>query len=155
MKHLLIPFLALFLIGATGKKNAYQRVGELIDDAGLDTTPSFSMTNIPSSGTWGLMVVYVQVTDANDSVTALNMTCTGSIDNNTTDYTMQDCTVSGGTATCVDLSWTKDPSGIASPKRWPWRVDVEGFEDVECTFTNTGGVAADKLDVSVAMATKE
>jgi hypothetical protein len=124
----------------------------------LDASRAFTFETVTQGGRgeiWGMMLVFISLTDANDSTTALNMVCSASDDDNTTDYTLQDC-VSGGTGTytCYNLTWTHDPSSTSSPKKWLWRVDIEGLEDVECTFTDTGGVAADKLTVDIAFAVK-
>jgi len=159
MKRLLALCLFVFLIAlpvqsATGPKNPYVSLGTKIASLGLDAARSFEIENLRQSGIWGLMVVYIHLTDADDSTTALNMICTGSEDNNTTPYALHDCTIAAGLATCVNVSWTTDPSGVTSPKAWIWRIDIEGIEDIECTFSDTGGLAADKLKVDVTLAKK-
>lgn len=155
MKHLVFLAVSLFTALAmanVGPKNAYVSSGEKINNQGLDATRTFELENLRQSGTWDVMLVYVQVTDADNSTTALNMSCTASEDNNTTDWALQECTVAGGVATCLNLSWTKNPSTITSPKKWLWVVNISGIEDIECTFTDTGGVAGDLLDVAIALA---
>lgn len=161
MKKLLLALPAyLFLLlaspsyGDVGPKNLVTVTANPLINTTLAATRSFSLTQLTNSGTYGLLVLYVSVTDANNSVTALGMSCTSSLDGNTTDYTLQDITIAAGVGTSVDASWTKDPSAITSPKRWVWRVDIEGLEDVECTITNTGGTAADTLRVDGAFAVK-
>lgn len=134
---------------------AYGRTKVQIDASALDaSSTSFSLTNLPTTGTWGLLMVYVSITDSDNSTTAINMSCTGSTDDNSTDYTLQDVAVAAGVGTSTNLSWTKNPSAITSPKRWLWRVDIEGIEDIECTFTDTGGAAADSITVTTVLATK-
>lgn len=117
---------------------------------------TFEVENLKLSGTYGLMILFLALTDANDSCTAVTMSCTGSPDNNTTDYTLQSCTTVTGVCTSADASWVKDASGntTVDTKRWVWRVDIEGMEDVECTFTDTSGAAADSLRVEAYLATK-
>ena len=122
-------------------------IGAKVTGQTLDASHSFELEDVARG--FSVMSLMITVTDANDSVTALTMTCTGSMDNNTTDYTLQSVSVSSGVGTGSNSSWVFDPSGVTSPKRWLWRVDIEGIEDVECTFTDTGGVVADILDVSV------
>jgi hypothetical protein len=155
MKKLFALFclLSLFVVAVPADArftNWTYKLGTLVNNLGLDASRSFSVAATAIQGA-GLLTLYISVTDANDSVTALGMTCTSSPDGGTTDYTIQDCTVASGACTSSNASWTKDPSGISSPKLWPWRVDIEGLigdgSNIECTFTNTGGVAADKLTV--------
>ena len=145
-------------MAATGKLRNYSRLGAagvVITAATLDAaSTTFTYDNLPKNGTWGLMLVYVKVTDSNDSVTALTMSCTGSIDDNTTDYSMTSCSVTAGVCTSTVATFVIDPSGITSPKKWLWRVDIEGIEDIQCVFTDTGGLIADTLDVSASLAAK-
>lgn len=155
MMTLIICVFGIASMGAIAPKRNYVLItSPKINGLGLDAARTFSITNTHQSGSWDLMIVYISLVDANDSTTALNLSCTASHDNNTTDYTLQDCTTAAGVHTCVNESWTKDPSGISSPKQWPWRVVISGFEDIECTFTDTGGAAADLLTVYIAFATK-
>lgn len=140
--------------GVPQGRNTRQNLGELIDDQGLDATRTFEINHDVEGEVWGVMVVYVQVTDADDSVDALTMSCSTSLDNNNTNYAIQSITASAGVGTSTDASWVKDASSIASPKRWAWRVDIEGMADVRCSFSQAAGAAADKLDVSVSLAVK-
>lgn len=148
----LVPSLAS--AQALAPKNNYARYGAVISAATMDATRSFSIANIPNVGAWGLMNVYVNVTDANNSITALNMTCTASRDDNTTDYSLLACETSSGTSTCYVQLFTINPAAISTPKKLLFRVDIEGLEDVECSFTTTGGAAADLLTVNIDFATK-
>lgn len=159
--RVLITLLVLLAIGpafAAEPLRAYSKYGSPIDGVALDAASSSFAINASESpdrnGVWGLMVVWVTITDANDSTTAITMTCTGSHDRGATDYTLQSITTATGVGTSANSSWVKDPSAITSPKKWPWRVDIEGFPEVECTFTDTGGAAADTIGVTVTFATK-
>lgn len=158
-------FIALLCIGfplsahaAPGLLQKFSSYGTVINAVALDAaSSSFSvnMDNPAVNGIWGLMVVWVSIADADNSTTDIHMVCTGSPDGGTTDYTLQDCdSITAGVCTSVGASWTKNPSAITSPKRWPWRVDIEGFPEVECVFTDTGGAAADSISVTVTFATK-
>lgn len=154
MKRALLAIIAMIiLLGAMDAKHKVVNMGVQIDALGLDASRAFELELSPDSS-WGVMVLYIQLLDANNSTTALNMSCTGSLDNNTTDYTLHSCDTVLGTATCYNLTWTTDPSGVTSPKKHIWRVDIEGLQDIECTFTDTGGVAADKLTVTASLAIK-
>lgn len=103
---------------------------------------------------FGLATLYISLTDSNDSTTAFAVACTGSRDNNSTDYRLQSCTESSGVCTLLNASWSKDPSGISSPKRWIQRIDLEGVEDFECTITDTSGAAADTFTIDAVISTK-
>lgn len=141
-------------LGAVGPTQAYISLGEKIPLTTLDA-PSTSFTvDRSSGGLFGLMMVFVEITDADNSVIGIAMACTASDDTNTTDWALQTCTVSGGTATCLDLAFNKDPQLITSPKRWMNRIDIEGVQSVECTITDTGGTILDTIRVVVALATK-
>lgn len=155
-------FLSAFLLFAGSSLAAsqplekYSKYGTVINDLDLSASRSFEVNLSPGQlgGVWGLMTAYICVTDADDSVTALNMSCTTSHDGGSTDYTLQDCAVSSGACTSSDASWTKNPSAITSPKCWPWRVDIESLPHIECTITDTGGDASDTLNVVATFATK-
>ena len=156
-----IALLATLLLSAPALASGAQQkfsTGPAIVATALSAA-STSFTQIfdaPSQqGIWGLMTAFICITDADNSTTAINMSCTGSPDRGTTDYTLQDCSsVTGGVCTSANASWTKNPAAIASPKCWPWRVDIEGLPEIECTFTDTGGAAADTIAVTVTFATK-
>lgn len=160
MRFLIALFLlsAASVVNAAAPKQLYTSYGTVINGVALSAASSsftVNFDNPATNGIPGLMVVWVSVTDASNSVTAINMTCTGSHNGGTTDFTLQDCSsVAAGSCTSVGASWVKDPSAITSPKRWPWRVDIEGVPEVECTFTDTGGDASDSITVFVTFATK-
>lgn len=148
--------LLVFASGYSGPLQSHIYLGERIAATTLDAaSSSFTIgTTHRPSGLWGLMTVRITVTDADNSVTAITMICGGSSDGNSTSYTFQECAVAAGVATCNNLSWVFNPTAVTSPKRWQWRVDIEGVEDVTCTFTDTGGVVADTIQVAVGLATK-
>lgn len=100
---------------------------------------------------FGLASIWICVTDADDSVTEVEMTCTGSHDNNTTDYVLQEIDAAG--ASTDEPSLSKNPSAMAN-KCWLWRLDIEGVEDFECTLSDTGGDGDDSYDVDVTLASK-
>ncbi len=156
MRYILI--LALTIAGpamAAEPLNHYGDMGTVITATTLDAASStFVLKNNVAGrvGIYGLMVVYVTTVDADNGVSAVTMSCTGSRDQNTTDYTLQDCTTAAGVCTSSDASWVKNPG--ANTTRWAWRVDIEGFSDVQCTFTDTGGDASDTIAVEASVATK-
>jgi hypothetical protein len=58
--------------------------------------------------------------------------------------------LSGTTST--DLSVSKD---VSADKVWTWRLDVNGFAYVNCTFTATAGGVSDLLTVTATKARGE
>jgi hypothetical protein len=132
----------------------YSKYGRVVNAQDLSASRSFAIDiSAPeTNGLWGLMVIWTCLTDASDSVTALNLACTASHDSNTTDYEDQDCSVSSGVCTASDASWTKNPG--ADTTCWAWRWDVEGYPAFECTYTDTGGDASDTITTYVTFSTK-
>lgn len=160
MKHLfalLIVVISLWTpaLNAGEPKSTRICLGVKLATATLDAASTTFEVEMPNDAQgYDLAIVYLNVVDGGASgITAINMSCTASEDNNSTDATIQDCTVVGGVCTSSDASWTKDPA--ATGGRWPWRVDISGFEDFECTFTDTGGDASDTIQVyNVCLTTK-
>jgi hypothetical protein len=143
---------------ATQPKQSYAKYGTVIGTTALSASSTSFAVNLDSattSGIWGLAIIWVTITDASNSVTAIHASCTSSRDGGTTDFAIQDCaTLTDGVCTSVGTSWVKDPSGITSPKRWVWRGDIEGLPELECTFTDTGGDGSDFIKVELDFATK-
>ena len=137
-----------------GPLNYVQRANngnKLIDAQTLAAARSFTLSPAWATMGYGLLVLYIAVTDANDSVTDVTLTCTASLDGGVTDHKLQSCDTASGACTSYNASWSKNPS---SSENWTWRVDTEGFEYVECTFTPTGGAAADLITVYGGLAVK-
>jgi hypothetical protein len=136
---------------AEGPLNLTRRAnqgGKLLDAATLAADRSFTISTSGARG-YGLLTLYISLTW--DAASAVALTCTGSNDGNTTDYALQSCSVASGACTSSDASWSK---AVTASKKWIWRVDVEGIEDIECTFTDTGGGASDTLTVYGQFAVK-
>ena len=149
---LTLAALLVLPLPASAQKQANKTLGTLISTTTLDAASSVATVDPEDALGYGLLILSVTVSDSNDSVTAISMACTSDIGGN--DYSLQECSVSSGAATCYNATWTFDPSGESSPKRWAWRVDIEGFRGVECTFTDTGGLVADSIVVVGHLATK-
>jgi hypothetical protein len=146
---------------SVGPRNANRYLGSLIASTTLNSaTPSFTYSGEYG---WGLLNLYVHVTDTNDSVTEITMTCTDSTDAGTTNYDIQECKMSNGACTSYKATWvageaTGEPlNGTADDVYWLWRVDIEGMASVKCTFTVTGGSAAagDLIQVNGRIVVKE
>jgi hypothetical protein len=149
---LLSPSIAL---AVAGPRNAYEYKGTVIDGLDLSTTRSFTVS-VPSPavmGIYGLMVVYVCVNDASNSVSDLRSTCSGYHTAGGQPYPLQACkTYVDGVCELVDGKWFKDPgSGLTC---YPFRVDIEGFPNVGCDFVPTGADGDESLTVDIGMAVK-
>ncbi len=130
----------------------YAAYGRVINAATLDassTTFSVDISQPDQRGVWSIATLWLCVTDADNSVTAITLAMTASRDNGTTDYSLQDCSLSSGTCTSSNSTWVKNPSAMTSPKCWVWRIDTEGFAHIEGTVTDTGGTADDSLTAYV------
>lgn len=148
--------LTVSIEAAAQGKNACDTLGTagvLINAQGMDSSQSFTITQDNTQGGYGVLTLFIALTDANTSITRFDMVCTGSEDNNATGYILQSCAIAAGVCTSTDSAWRKASPGT---KNWPWRVDIEGFPDVECTFSvGTGaGAAADLLTVKGRMCVK-
>jgi hypothetical protein len=162
MKKTLLAVVAIMAFvsaayAAVGPVPYYKLVKKVVAAASLNSnSPTFSqaVTLPETNGTPSLAVLWICVTDADNSITAFNMTCTGSWDSGTTDYTLQGCANASGTCTSSAATWTKNPSAITSPKCWAWRVDTTGLPELECTFTTTGGGSGDVLNAYLSYASK-
>ncbi len=148
---------ALVLLAASpalagGGKQACSDTTTVITAQTMESSRSFEYEG--SRDVYGLATIWIELTDANTSITSFVATCTTSHDNNTTDYTPQECTSTAGTYACVGTGiFTKaSPSSI----KWPIQLNLEGFPDFECTFSvgAGAGAAADLLTVKQTLCTK-
>lgn len=155
MKKLLAVLFAVLVstpaMANVGPRQACRDMGVQVDGIAVDQSPSFSY-NGDNAGNWGLAVILIQLTDADQSISAFNLTCTGSDDGNTTNYKLQSIEVATGIGTSTDYSVTKDPNGTSN---WGWRFDIEGYPDIKCTVTDTGAAATiDVVTIKLRMCTK-
>lgn len=129
--------------GFQGRKVCTSWQRDVIVGAGMDSSQSFDIERKPTEGGAGLIIVLVELTDANSSITQLQMAATTSDDDNATDYTVQSCTTSSGACASDDAVWNQgDGSTGPGTKNWSWRVDNEGLEDMEFTFSVASGTGA-------------
>lgn len=124
----------------------------------VDTTSAQTCTITRSSGTtsMGVATFYLDWDDNSGTVTQMDMTgCEASDDKGTTWFAIQDCAVSSGVCTSTDASWEKTLT-LNTDDTWVWRVDIEGYQTVRCTFDDGAGTANanDELDVSYQLCVK-
>ena len=117
--------------------------------AKADTTTTRSFT-IPSVTGYGIAIVYLWHAD-HASLSRVYMDCTGKYD--TRDYEIQDCTLAFGDCASNSARWHTQAT-ITGAYLWPWRIDVMGYERVDCVLTFTGGSANDSIEVDGAMMTQ-
>jgi hypothetical protein len=138
-------------------KNGVQISAAPMDGSGASM--AFTLDTEKDGGGLGILNIFVEVVDANNSVTQVVMTCTSNPGDGL-NYKNQslNCASTGACTsypiTFVANSTAGQPLADASPKLWHWRMDIEGENKTTCTFTNTGGAAADLLTVTARSATK-
>ena len=118
-------------------------LGTKIDGLALTSSRAFTHdgnNNVGHAYAW----VTGELTDTDASITKLRMTCTVSIDGNTTPLEPQECTVTSGTCASADAGVWEKGDGSAGPgtSSWPWKVTLDGMPDFSCTFAVISGSAA-------------
>lgn len=96
------------------------------------------------------LVLWVTVTDANNSETGVSVSCTGQMAGAGNAYRIPACqwdaTNLRYNCEAGPLFW--NPSDETSPKRQIFRYRTLGAPNATCTFSFTGGAAADAIDVT-------
>lgn len=148
---LIICLVMPFDVGAerSGPPRLSKPLGVLINNLDLTTSRTIDIGNQGKG--YGVLGLYFKHT--NSGASNISMTCTASDDAHATPFDIQTCdtTTIPGTCTSIDAKWSKD---VAGNKNWPWRVEIESFEDIRCTVTNTGGGASDFIKVTGRLAVK-
>jgi hypothetical protein len=121
----------------------------VIDNGVLTSTQTFRLDQVNDGGAWSIYMVYFELTDANGSVDRLDLTCTGSLNSNTSDSIPLTCTDadSDGIFVCVATGvfrTTVDASGGVEKHHLP--IEIVGVPDVECSFTVGTGAATASVD---------
>ena len=137
-------------ISTIGKHGGLRKcITGTFDSAAMTGSPSFEveLQNGADNEHAGYdnLTVFATLTDADTSITQLDITCTVSVDNNTTDATPQVCDdVSDGVCTLTGTGvWQKASPGSIT---FPYRMGISGFPDIECTFTVGAGSATASVD---------
>lgn len=162
MRQLLIGLAALCLAapalgaGMDGKRACVDLSGgsAVISAQTMESSRSFSYDGQNTSGGYDLLIIWIELTDANTSITTFRTTCTVSRNGNTTDYTPQVDAVAAGVSTQTDAGiWDKASPGS---KNWPIRLGLSGYPDFECTFSVQAGsgAAADLITVYARLCTE-
>jgi hypothetical protein len=158
MRKLLASILTIAAIAlpahiAQAKECATLSVGgstELINDTDLTSAASFAIAG-KSYIDWDEMVVFVELVDADASITKLQMTCTGTRSGSATTYDLTSGDVSAGELASTAAKWSHgDGVTGGGTADWMWRVNVKLVKGFACTFTALSGtpdVPTDTLKV--------
>jgi hypothetical protein len=144
--------------------------------AGTTLAATRTATFFPGGGggseqSYGLAILYTTITDANDSETGVTLFCVGYRVNSATAYHVPACpwdsvnvryncddAAVGGAGSGVGRGaaqfWNPADEDAADTKSRVFRIDVEGFHKVACSYAFTGGAAGDSIEVLVDVATK-
>lgn len=117
----------------------------VLSASAMTGSPSFGIDQDGDYGERPKVTLFVSLTDADTSITRLDVTCTTSDDGNTTDYVPQIPKVDSGVATLSDgLIFRKSSPGT---KNMAIGFDLENDPDFECTLTVGAGSATAVIDV--------
>ncbi len=143
MRSILAAAILLVAQVASAQTTAYACIdhGVVINGLALTSARSFEIERGPRDGGFGVLTLYIALTDANASITRLDIACTVSPDDNTNDYTMQVCdnTEDGVCTLTAVTGWQKASPGTS---KFPIRVDINGHADYECTVSSGAGTPA-------------
>jgi hypothetical protein len=140
--------------------------------AGTTLAAARTATFYPGGGSdsqaYGLAMLYTTITDANDSETGVMLSCRGyrglggttayvipacPWDSTNLRYDCDDTAVSTIAYGAVQY-WNPSDETAADTKSRVFRIDVEGFRKVDCSYRFTGGAAGDSIQVTIDLATK-
>jgi len=142
MRRLLLCFLllaapAVSFAGTQGRHSCADS-GTVVDAQGMDSSQTFSESTVPG---WTKAIFYFDLTDANTSITRLDLACTVSNDGNISDFTTTVCDDTGDGVCTLTLvtGWQ-----LASPGTSKWVVPfVLGDSPAyECTVSVGAGTGA-------------
>src|SRR5690242_5924745 len=124
----------------------------MIDTVAMTSSRSFSWKGVDNRPP-ALSIVWVEFVDANASITRLRATCTVSPDDNSTDYTPQECpNPSGGICLNGGLIDKGDATTGSGSINYPIRLYTDGYPDLECTWSTSGTpAAADTIRVKLQL----
>ena len=135
--------------------------------AGTTLAASRSVTFCPTGGgsgqSYGLAMLYTTITDADDSESGVVVSCAGYREGGTIDYAIPACPWDSTNSRydCDDSDgkgakqyWDPSDETAEDTKSRVFRIDVEGFTKVTCTYDFTGGSASDSIEALVDVATK-
>ena len=138
--------------------------------AGTTLAASRSVTFYPGRGSgesYGLAMLYTTITDDDDTEDGVTLHCYGLRHGGSTDYVIPACpwdstnvryncddTAVGNEGLGAVQYWNPSDESAAATKSRVFRIDVEGFTTVTCTYDFNNGAAGDTVEVLVDVATK-
>ncbi len=118
---------------------AVDRSAEIVS-VRLDTNPVLTFTKDQLAG---YPEALIKIKLIWGSATDVTMICTGSDDNHTTEYSLEDCDKStAGLCQSISGSWNKE---VTANKNWGWTVGKHGYNEIRCTFGHVGAGASDLI----------
>jgi hypothetical protein len=122
---------------------------DILDAQDASDTDADNRTVTQNVDGFSRLIVRLKLTDANSSVSALVVTCTGSIDDGSTYGSVTSRSISAGTGTVSVYTDEIAPSGTAT---YTLVYDVWGFDKYRCVYAATGATSADLFDVQWKLA---
>lgn len=160
MKNILCLIIILCFSGISyaGSSQSRALVTPLLEDGSINLIDDGACTDSEANRTitkqirdFSRLVVALQITDANDSVTAATIDCRCSIDRGLTYNRIPSVAISSGTGTLSSFEYSWDPSGDTLKNISPF-YDIWGCHYIQCIFDFTGDGAGDTFDVQMTVA---
>lgn len=115
--------------------------GSAFTTQALDATKTFDAIKIS-----GFRFVNFFVDFTRNTATDVTMTCDAARTSDGTFHTMQAISIAGtGVANSVDIVWTKN---VTADDKWSWRVNLQAYQWLKCTFDATTGSGTDTITVN-------
>jgi hypothetical protein len=151
MRYILFAILLLLPSTALARKDSGSNLqvrlnGAIAAGTTLAASRSITFSGDELSGI-GLVVIYAEITDANNGEVGVSMACTAEPRSGGQPYRIPTCVWDSANlrhnCEAGPLFW--NPSDETSPKRQVFRADVEGISNATCTFTFTTGSSDDAI----------
>jgi hypothetical protein len=140
-----------------GPANLSDNLGTLIEWSTLAASRTATISGDKMQG-MGLLNLYVDLEDANDSETGVSIACTTAYESGKWEYRIPACVWSAANTRydceAGPLFWNPSDETSADIKRQVFRIDTEGLTNVTCVFSFTGGAAGDRIRVRARKAVK-
>jgi hypothetical protein len=130
--------------------NLWVNLGTLIDWSTLGAARTATVNGNAAQGL-GLLTLYVEIEDADDSETGVSLACTTAHTTGGREYRIPACIwdVVNTRYSCEagPLFWNPSDETAADIKAQIFRVDIENLRNATCVFSFTGGAAGDRIRV--------
>jgi hypothetical protein len=130
---------------ACGPGDVGRDAGRLINAVPCNASASARTFTLGAGANAGYSILAMQLNLTRVAANSVSLTCQVSLTAGNTWADTQECSISSGTCTSNDASWTK---AVSATKGWLWRADLYGAPDLRCTFSCSGGGASDLLTIN-------